>query len=125
MTPRLFPIGYTHEWISSMLLSPSEPETMNVTLLTAPQPLRLGAGHDVTVLAAIGLPNDYVSVLALDVDGDYLAMPAVNLTGDMTAWEPSDAGAPEPPENETAIDKMHRLGRWLGSMYLVLPCGNS
>lgn len=95
---------------------------MSVTILNAPQTLRIDMGRGgldyIIDVAAIALPNDLVSTLAIDTDGDYLAMPAVDPTGAMTAWEPVGADAPAPPDNEGAMDKMHRLGRWLVSHYL-------
>lgn len=122
MATRLFPTGYSFEWVSSMLVAQPEPDTMNVTVLSAPQTLRIDMGRgrldDIIIVAAIALPNGLMTTLAIDTDGDYLAMPAVDRTGAMTAWEPVGTDAPEPPKDEGAMDKMHRLGRWLASHYL-------
>lgn len=122
MATRLFPAAYSFEWVSSMLVAPTAPDTMNVTVLSAPQPLRIDMGRgrldDIIIIAAIGLPNGLMTTLAVDTDGDYLAMPAVDRAGSMTAWEPVGTDAPEPPIDEDAMHKMHRLGRWLASHYL-------
>jgi hypothetical protein len=122
MPARQFPAGYSFEWIASMLVGEPEPETMNVTILNAPQTLSIDMGRgridDIIVVAAIALPDGLLTTLALDIDGDYLAMPAVDTRGSMTAWEPVGTDAPTPPPDEGPMDKMHRLGRWLASHYL-------